>query len=203
MIYVLAVLLGLGQTPKEEYNAEQRRNDSLLIYNSYQAQLKMLTSLNEADIQLYYNYEAYVDSLTACAKLRLKKYNKQSYEPAGQFDRQGVGMTFIYPNPSAKETKPADDFVRNEPTRIKEGHYIIYDKQTRFITDKDGKSIPYINRMVYEKGRLITTEKINPVTLEKLYSSNLDWFCAILAKIACSYPALLTIFCGKGLEVWM
>lgn len=174
MIHVLVVLLGLTHTPKEEYNAEQRRNDSLLIYNSYQAQLKMLTSINENDLQAYYDYEAHIDSLTACAKLRLKKYNKQSYEPAGQFDRQGMGIAFIYPNPLSIETKPVEAFAKSEPARIQAGTYIIYDKQTRFITDKDGQSIPYINRMVYERGRLITTEKINPVTLEKLFVSNSD-----------------------------
>ncbi|HRG88253.1 MAG TPA: hypothetical protein PLW44_04475 [Chitinophagales bacterium] len=166
MIHVLLVLLGLGPAPLKDYPAKDRHNDSLLIYNSYQAQLKVLLSVKETDAQLYYKYEAYVDSLTACAKMRLKNYNGEPYEPVDQYERPGLGIAHKYPCPGGT-------IIHEEPVLtevIQQGRFVVYDKQTRFIT-QEGQSIPYVNRMVYEKGRLVATEKLNPVTLEKLLVS--------------------------------
>lgn len=166
MIHMLLVLLGMGPAPLKDYPAKDRHNDSLFIYNSYQAQLKVLLSVKETDVELYYKYEAYVDSLTACAKMRLKNYNGEPYEPVDQYERQGMGIAYKYPCPGGT-------IIHEEPvlTEVSPNErFVVYDKQTRFIS-RAGQSIPYVNRMVYEKGRLIATEKLNPVTLEKLLVS--------------------------------
>lgn len=167
MLKLLLLLAGMEASPAKEYTGVQRFNDSLLIYNSYQAQFKLLTQLKEADLNQWYAYESYVDSLTACAKLRLKRYNKASYEPVSMYERPGMGIAFQYPCPLAiKREAPQPPQVKKETEP--NNRYMVYDKQTHFVTDKNGKAIPYIQRLVYDKGRLMEIDSLNPVTYEKL-----------------------------------
>lgn len=165
MLKILLLVVGIGSAPKEDYSSVQRFNDSLLIYNSYQGQVKLLTALKETDRPMWYSREAYIDSLTACAKLRLKKYNKLSYEPTGLFERPGFGIALQYPCPSTIRHQTPEAYIKSgTPTN----RYIVYDKQTHFLTGSDGKAIPYIKRLIFDKGRLLYIEKLNPVTLELL-----------------------------------
>lgn len=167
MIKGLLLFLLLGGTEKE-YTATERYNDSLLIYNTYKSEIEILKAAKETDRNSWYQLDANNDQLTACAKLRLKKFNHLDYEAASYFERSDYGVARSYPKPGCKEHDAPQAF--SFPS-IPKFHFVVYDKQTHFLSLKNcTQRIPYILRMVYDKGRLLLTEKLNPITLQKLYA---------------------------------
>ena len=165
MLNTIFLFLLLGNA-NSEYDATARYNDSLLIYNTYHSQIETLKKLKETDLQKWYDLDAANDRIITCAKLRLKKYNHQSYEPVMVFERKGMGMAYAYPKPHSTEHSTADAFAKVSTLKY---HYVVYDKQTRFCCDKLGSlHIPYILKYVYDQGRLLFMEKLNPVTMERI-----------------------------------
>ncbi|MFN8323321.1 MAG: hypothetical protein U0T74_11740 [Chitinophagales bacterium] len=165
MIHCFILFLSLGSNASE-YDIEQRYNDSLLIYETYQSQIPVLQSLQETQRQEWYTRELRDDSLTACAKIRLQKFNKQRYYPCRSFDRKGLGVAYAYPKPVLHEYQTTSDFAAMS---VPKNTFAITDRQTRFITDQQTNTkTPYIQRMIYENGRLTRIEKLHPLTLEKL-----------------------------------
>ena len=165
---ILFILLNGGGN---NYDAAARYNDSLLIYNTYSAQIEQLKKLKETEMQSWYQSDAANDRLTACAKLRLKKYNHQNYEPATVFEREGMGTAYAYPKPGTTEHKAPDAFAK---TSVPQYHFTVYDKQTHFLSPNSCLRIPYVIKMVYDKGRLLLAEKLNPVTFEKLIADGTE-----------------------------
>ena len=164
MFKTLLLVIMLG-APENEYDAVARYNDSLLIYNTYSAQIEHLKTLKETERHAWYLSDADKDRLTACAKLRLKKYNHESYEPVTVFEREGMGTAYAYPKPGVVEHKTAQAFAK---TDVPKYHFVVYDKQTRFLCPNCCMRVPYVLKMIYDKGRLLLTEKLNPITFEKL-----------------------------------
>lgn len=159
----LFLLLGEADT---EYDATSRYNDSLLIYNTYRTQIETLKKLKETDLQKWYDLDATNDRIVACAKLRLKKHNHQNYEPSLVVERKGIGMAYAYPKPQGTNETSLENFTKTVAAKY---HFVVYDKQTHFCCSKlGGLHIPYILKYVYDQGRLLFMEKLNPVTLEKI-----------------------------------
>lgn len=145
------------------YTPIERYNDSLLIYNTYLSQIEMLKSLKSTDYYKWFEREMLDDSLTACAFLRLKQFNKVDYAPILTHEREGLGQAKQFPPPS--QINHAGAFV----TSRYHYRYSITDKQTYFISDSLGRTkIPYIIRYYYDKGRILYVEKLNPVSLQKI-----------------------------------
>ncbi len=154
----------------QEYDQTMRHNDSVLIYNSYKSTLDYLKNMKQTDIQKWHAMEAEADRITACAKLRLKKYNGTAYKPVKVFERSGYGEAQTYPMPSTITMATPDAFCKETSTKFR---YVVYDKQTRFLSLKGScVKIPYILKMVFNKGRMIFSEMLNPLTYEKLVVSN-------------------------------
>ncbi len=165
MLNTIFLLLLLGGA-NAEYDATSRYNDSLLIYNTYRTQIETLKKLKETDLQKWYDLDAANDRIVACAKLRLKKYNRQNYEPSLVVERKGIGMAYAYPKPHSTIETSVENFTKTVAAKY---HFAVYDRQTRFCCDKiGGLHIPYILKYVYEEGRLLFMEKLNPVTMEKI-----------------------------------
>ena len=152
--------------PESSYDITERYNDSLLVYNTYQSQIELLKTVKETERERWYQQDATTDRLTACAKVRLKKYNHQDYKPVTTFERVGMGVAYAYPKPgNAVHTTP-EAFSKGSLPKY---HFVVYDKQTRFFSEKNcALRIPYILKMVFDKGRLLFMDKLNPVTLQKL-----------------------------------
>lgn len=149
-----------------DYDATERYNDSLLIYNTYHSQIEQLKKLKETDLQTWYQMDATNERVTTCAKLRLKKHNKQSYEPVTVFERKGMGVAYAYPKPGAESYSAPAAFAKSADPKY---HFVVYDLQTHFLKDKVRKiSIPYVLKLVFDQGRLLFSYKLNPVTLQKL-----------------------------------
>ncbi len=167
-VTLLFILFGGGDA---EYDAVARYNDSLLVYNTYHQAIEHLKTLKPTEIQQWYEADATNDRLTACAKVRLKKYNHQTYEPVTTFEREGMGTAYAYPQPGTTEHKTAEAFSK---TTIPQYRFSVYDKQTRFLSPNSCVRIPYILKIVYDKGRLLLAEKLNPVTFEKLIAESVE-----------------------------
>ena len=103
--------------------------------------------------------------------MRLKKHNHQTYEPVTTFEREGMGTAYAYPQPGTTEHKTAEAFGK---TTLPQYHFVVYDKQTHFLSPNSCVRIPYILKMVYHKGRLLLAEKLNPVTFEKLVAESVE-----------------------------
>jgi hypothetical protein len=153
-----------GQTrpiPHKEYTAIDRYNDSLLIYNTYKHQIEDLKQLKPVEFAHWYEREVNDDTLTVCAIVRLSRYNKQHYDPIKEYNREGVGYAVAYPAPGILIHIGA--FVSQQH----QYRYSIIDEQTHFMCDSAGKTvIPYITRTYYDKGRVLSIEKLNPITYE-------------------------------------
>lgn len=164
MIPYLFLLFSLGSLG--EYDIEQRFNDSLLLYETYQSQIPMLQSLKETERQQWYTREVSDDSITVCARIRLQKFNKQPFYPSKTYDRKGLGVAYAYPKPVLHDI-PVKAVEQDMP--VAKSAFAVYDRQTRFIIDEQtNHKTPYIQRMIYVNGRLNRIEKLNPLTLEKL-----------------------------------
>lgn len=165
MFKVTLLFILFGGADKE-YNATARYNDSLLIYNAYQSSIDELKALKQTEIQHWYDLDGANDRLTACAKVRLKKYNHQTYEPVEVFEREGMGTAYAYPKPGVIEYPTPEAFSKKNTPDYR---FTVYDKQTHFLsTGNCNLHIPYILKMVFDKGRLLLAEKLNPITFEKL-----------------------------------
>lgn len=165
MFKVALLVIILGGTDKG-YDATARYNDSVLIYTTYHSQIETLRKLKETDRQKWYDLDALSDKITTCAKLRLKKFNHEDYEPIMVFERPGMGTAYAFPKPGSTIYVESETFPKTETPKY---HFVVYDKQTHFL--KEGNcfmSIPYILKLVFDKGRLLFTDKLNPVTMEKL-----------------------------------
>jgi hypothetical protein len=137
----------------QHYTPARAHDDSMLIYRTYKDEISFLQKYaQESNIQGWYNRSAYDDSLTNCAKLRLKKWNNQAYQPIDERDLEGYGTAFLYPAPG----------------ELRRAKYSITDSQTKFITRADGKTkIPYIERTYFDEGgSVINVVHLNPTTLE-------------------------------------
>lgn len=171
MIKTLLLVIGFGVNA-DNYDHTARYNDSVLIYSTYQPAIEFLKKMKETDRQKWYTMEAEMDRLTACAKLRLKKYNGTDYGPLKVFDRSGFGVAPSYPKPGVTNYETPGAFAKVFDPKY---HYVVYDKQTRFLCVAGScLKIPYILKMVFDKGRMIFSEMLNPVTLEKLTSLTND-----------------------------
>lgn len=169
MIKTILLFVHFG-LPGSDYSLTERHNDSVLIYNTYKPAIEFLQKMKDTDRQKWYAMEAEMDRITACAKIRLKKYNGVAYEPVKVVDRTGFGMAVGYPNPGAKEYEAPAAFTKSADPKY---HYVVYDKQTRFFCIKGSCiKVPYILKMVFDKGRMVFSEMLNPVTFEKLQALN-------------------------------
>jgi hypothetical protein len=171
MLNCLMLFILLGGSDRE-YDATARYNDSLLVYKSYNASIHTLKTLKQTEIQQWYDADAANDRLTACAKVRLKKYNHKTYEPVTVFEREGMGTAYAYPAPSGVAQNNPEVFTKTSAPGYR---FTVYDNQTRFLCEKDCPlHIPYVLKYVFDKGRLLFTEKLNPITLENLFGDKLN-----------------------------
>jgi hypothetical protein len=153
---VVTVLLALGiyvQVTGQNYTSVAARQDSLLIYQTYKDEIAFMESAaNDKDALRWYARSGQDDSITNCAKLRLKKWNHETYKPAVARDREGYGTAYSYP----------------EPGGPKRSAYSITDTQIKFMTRKDGKTeTPYVQRTYFSgQGEVIKVERIDPLTVD-------------------------------------
>jgi hypothetical protein len=160
---LLFALLSMGLKAGNTYTAAQRYNDSLRVYNTYKSEIALIKSIKPGEYQRWFDRQAMDDSLAACAKRRLQVYNKHTYEPVETFEREGLGEAASYPAPSV---------VKQTAEYVTTGHHFQFsavDYQTRFITYCNGRTrIPYIVKFFYDNGQVLYSEKLDPVTFEKL-----------------------------------
>ena len=129
------------------------RQDSLLIYQTYNDEIAFLDSAaNHADLQLWLERSDRDDSLTNCAKLRLKKWNHVAYESIDEKDLEGYGTAYLFPTPSESQ----------------KARYSITDRQIKFTTRKDGKTqTPYVERIYFsEQGEVLSIVRLDPTTVD-------------------------------------
>ena len=158
-------MMSTGQrahTPLKPYLPTDRYNDSLLIYNVYKTQITFIQQVTSINLQSWYDRSAHDDSIVACALIRLKAYNNETYQPDSEFNREGFGAAFHYPSPSLLEH--SGQFVQ----KILTFRFSILDSQTHFMSDSSNRKVPYNTRYYYDHGRVIAEERINPITLEKI-----------------------------------
>ncbi len=135
-----------------------RYNDSLLIYTTYRTQITELDSLKLTDLARWHEREMHDDSITACAKNRLRAYNGTSYQPTTEHNREAIGVAYAYPAPARIMSDAY--FIPDRQTY----RFSIIDEQTRFATDSCGRRIPYITRTFFNEGRMMHQERLNPIT---------------------------------------
>lgn len=180
--YLFLLLLG----PESE--VVQSRNDSLIIYRAYKESIEVLK--NTTDPEQWYAYEDSLSRVTACSFLRLSKFNKETYQPAMEFNKEGMGVAFSYPKPSdawledlrakRQSSVPKVEMqakakvepvpLESEKKEVGPVAFTVLDHQTHFMVTNNGKTkTPYIELYHYAKGRvLVKVEKINPITLKPI-----------------------------------
>jgi hypothetical protein len=147
---IAVIMVSLCCTLKaQEYNCIRAHEDSMLIYQTYHGQIDFLErAANDSNYVAWYDRSALDDSLTNCAKLRLKKWNKQTYEPTATKEHEGFGTAFAFPEPAMKKVK-----------------FTVTDFQTKFITRADGKTkSPYYEKTYFDEGGVV-------INVEQLYPS--------------------------------
>jgi hypothetical protein len=118
--------------------------------------------LKETEFDSWYLEEAYSDSLTACARVRLGKHNKKPYEAILEQSREGVGTAYYYPTPSQM-------IYKSKRISSLLFQYAVIDYQTHFMTDSIGRTRkPFIRKYYYDESELLYTDTLNPVTYKKL-----------------------------------
>ena len=158
------MFLVLGVT---QYGPEQAHSDSMFIYSTYTESAKFFKQATEPG-----QWKAVDDSVTkvtAAAFLRLHRYNKESYKPIDELNRETVGVALVFPLPlglSSPDNSKAEITEKNAPAPTLEIAFKVLDEQTHFLIPANGKGrIPYITMNYYAKGRiLVKSEKLNPVT---------------------------------------
>jgi hypothetical protein len=143
------------------YTLEKRQSDSILIYETFKNEIDSLKTAK--DYESWYILADSITTKTASSFLRLKKYNKEEYEPIEIFNKEGFGVAYLYPPVDYKnvnDSTSTDALIR----------FSIVFYQTRFITDSLNMTrIPYLKKIYYDdKGRQIKCDKINPITFEKI-----------------------------------
>ena len=177
--YLAFLVLGASA---QVYGPAQAHQDSAFVYNAYTEGAKVFEKTTKPG-----QWNAVNDSvaqLTSAAILRLTNYNKVSYAPVDELNREGVGEAFVFPKPSNTvfvDNVKAVKELKDEPTRPgntqaaaeKEIAFKVLDDQTHFMTGADGKGkIPYVVMNYYAKGRiLVRSEKLDPVTLQPIETS--------------------------------
>jgi len=140
-------------------------NDSLVIYEAYKDQIETMKKCADSlNYQEWYKIQAKNDSATACNFVRLKKYNKQNYDPEDSLEMEGFGLAYKYPKPYGfKETL---DTIK-KPDEL---NFTKIDLQTKFIVDKKNFTrIPYLDLIYYNRSGIIyKKEKVDPVSLQKI-----------------------------------
>lgn len=148
----------------QDYTPVERYNDSVLIYNHYQALLEFLkiAKETETDIIKWYKLEAEADRSTACAKIRLAKFNHEPYTPINFYEKQNIGATPLYPRPGTTQKELPPQAGVTLPNRAKQGYRLI-DKQTHFLIDSiTGRRTPYIRQFWFQVNKEM--DKLDPVT---------------------------------------
>src|SRR5579871_676538 len=135
---LILTLITAGQSTTDGYDLLARYNDSLLIYKTFTGEVSLLQAADNRELWIAkQTHDAY---LTADAFSRLKAFNKEEYRFIDEFTKEAFGEAHSYPAPTMIFT------IRR---------YTFLDKQTRFITGKDGKTkIPYLLRITFEKGKV-------------------------------------------------
>jgi hypothetical protein len=186
--WIILLLLGPAHEVAQQGDASQSRLDSLSVYMAYKESIEVLK--NATDEQVWYAYEDSLSRKVACALVRLRKYNNESYQPIDEYNREGMGVAYAYPQPgdgwlkdlhaqrmsyeaglAAKEkAKAAPAPVAIEPKVVGPVAFTVLEHQTHFLVSDNGKTkTPYIEMYYYAKGRvLIRIEKINPITLKPI-----------------------------------
>ncbi len=159
--YLLFLLLG----PSVELSNEQAYQDSLFIYNTYKDNIQTLRETN--DPNYWYRLEDTLSFSTACSFRRLTLYNKTSYKPVLVYDKRDFGIAPYYPAPSGIVSQIPDVSVNTDVLHAyRTTAYSVIGQETKFIADKNGKTImPYIERVYYDvDNNIIKIVKLNPVT---------------------------------------
>lgn len=159
MIHFLVILL-IGLVPTKL----QAHEDSVTIYNAYTDNIKVLTDIT--DHQKWYGIQDSLDKLTACCFRRLSLYNGKVYHPLKEYNKEGFGVAYFYP-------QPVDT--------LKQTYFSVIDLQTKFILRDDGKTkIPYNERWYFgEDHSLVKIEKLDPVTLDPLKPEDTSQFLSL------------------------
>lgn len=150
----ITLLVAIGmclQVVGQGYNTEKAREDSTLIYETYKDQISVLEKAAAAsNHEQWFKRSDRDDSLTACAKIRLKKWNNADYAPAHTKDLEGYGTAYLFPEPAG-------------PRKAK---YSITDWQIKFITREDGKTkLPYVERTYFsDDGEVVSVVRLDPVS---------------------------------------
>jgi hypothetical protein len=186
--WLLLLLLGPASEIAQPRDAAQSRLDSLSVYMAYKESINVLK--DATDEQVWYAYEDSLSRKVACALVRLRNYNHESYQPIDEYNREGMGVAYAYPQPgdgwlkdlhaqrisyetelAAKEkAKVVPPPVAVEPKVVGPVAFTVLEHQTHFLVSENGKTkTPYIEMYYYAKGRvLIRIEKINPITLKPI-----------------------------------
>ena len=162
MVFIFLCSILLTQPDSAKIKAY---NDSLAIYNTYQDQIESMKKYTDSS-----NYNDWLkryvhdDSATACNFVRLRKYNKKSYQPYDSLEMEGFGIAYKYPKPYGFKEK--NDSLP-EPENFS---FTKIDLQTKFIVDeKNFTRIPYLDLLYFDgDGKLYKQEKIDPITLKKI-----------------------------------
>jgi hypothetical protein len=174
MKITLSLLLLLGviyNTEGQEYSLTERYNDSLLIHDTYEISYKKFLAIkNESDRIAWQQFNDQCNERVACALNRLRIFNHSSYQPLEKKSRDQIGESLRYPNPSLHTSAGKTIEIMKQQFR-----YIIIDEQTRFMVDsiKRQRGIPYITKIVYDRGRAFSIQKLDPVTRTPLDSMQL------------------------------
>lgn len=162
MTIAFLLLAILQLQAQKEYNFAQRHADSLKVYNVYRGEIAFMQECSKYDrFDVWHERELYDDSATACARVRLTKYNGKEYKFNRRVEVNGFGEALMYPAPSKI-------MVAAEPKR-----FSLIDDQTRFITFDGKTKIPYVIRNWFDdKSHLLQSDTIDPKTLKHLVLPN-------------------------------
>jgi hypothetical protein len=187
--WLILLLLGPAREVAQKGDAAQARLDSLTVYMSYRESIDVLK--NATDQYTWFAYEDSLSRKVACALLRLRNYNNESYAPIDEYNREGMGVAYAYPQPTdgwlkdlraqrlsheaevagKAKAKAAAEALASEPKKeVGPVAFTVLDHQTHFLVTNNGKTkTPYIEMYYYAKGRvLVKVEKINPITLKPI-----------------------------------
>jgi len=157
--YMFLLMLG-----NSSYSAIQAHQDSMFLYKTHKESIAILENSTEV-----FALDEKLMKASESALLRLSTFNKETYEPTDERNKEGVGVAFAYPEPSPFAPVQKTIAPDEPPVAFK-----VLDRQTRFMVGKNGKTtLPYVLMNYYAKGRiLVKSEKLNPVTFEVIQSED-------------------------------
>lgn len=160
-------VVALGSIQAQDLSVTQYYNDSVSLYQKYKNDITYLKSLKPEDTATWTASCRHKHTLTCAQQKELSAYNHVWYAPIDSFKRDGFeGYAYLYPKPTEREHKGY--FVNGNITGP-QFRFVAYDHQTRFLLKEDGKTrIPYIQKITFDKGRILFIEKLNPITKEKI-----------------------------------